>query len=98
MWVTVALRRRLENVDSRFVAWCPVRRLPPSASLAGMSIGPRGVAAPVLAAFVAMSCLNGCAPSDGRAIAAAHGIPHPALIAHRGASGLAPEETRAAYL
>ncbi|HMU82624.1 MAG TPA: glycerophosphodiester phosphodiesterase family protein [Leptospiraceae bacterium] len=37
-------------------------------------------------------------PKAGRMIANALGIPHPAVIAHRGASYLAPEETRAAYL
>lgn len=33
----------------------------------------------------------------GQALAAAVGIPHPAVIAHRGLSYWAPEETRAAY-
>lgn len=49
---------------------------------------------------VAIACAAGCGPrSDvGRRIAATKGIPSPALIAHRGASYLAPEETRAAYL
>jgi glycerophosphoryl diester phosphodiesterase len=49
---------------------------------------------------VAIVCATGCGPrSDvGRSIAAMKDIPCPALIAHRGASYLAPEETRAAYL
>jgi len=37
-------------------------------------------------------------PSKGKTLAQAAGIPRPAVIAHRGASYLAPEETRAAYL
>ncbi len=37
-------------------------------------------------------------PHAGRTIAAEIGAPYPAVIAHRGASYLAPEETRAAYL
>jgi glycerophosphoryl diester phosphodiesterase len=37
-------------------------------------------------------------PSRGKRLAQAAGIPRPAVIAHRGASYLAPEETRAAYL
>ncbi|MCV9920799.1 glycerophosphodiester phosphodiesterase family protein [Pseudomonas sp. BT-42-2] len=36
--------------------------------------------------------------SDGRSLAAAQGIAHPAVIAHRGASFDAPESTRPAYL
>ncbi|MBA1203452.1 glycerophosphodiester phosphodiesterase [Pseudomonas capeferrum] len=36
--------------------------------------------------------------SDGRALASAQGIPHPAVIAHRGASHDAPESTTPAYL
>ncbi|WP_052750405.1 MULTISPECIES: glycerophosphodiester phosphodiesterase [Pseudomonas] len=36
--------------------------------------------------------------TDGTALAAAHGIPYPAVIAHRGASYDAPESTRPAYL
>ena len=49
---------------------------------------------------VAIACAPGCGPhlDVGRRIAASKGIPYPALIAHRGASYLAPEETRAAYL
>src|SRR5215217_8202871 len=37
-------------------------------------------------------------PSKGKALAQAAGLPHPVIIAHRGASYLAPEETRPAYL
>lgn len=37
-------------------------------------------------------------PTAGREIAAAQEIPYPAVVAHRGASYLAPEETRPAYL
>jgi glycerophosphoryl diester phosphodiesterase len=36
--------------------------------------------------------------SQGKRLAQAVGIPRPAIIAHRGASYLAPEETRAAFL
>ena len=38
------------------------------------------------------------APFKGKVLAQAARIPRPAIIAHRGASYLAPEETRAAYL
>lgn len=37
-------------------------------------------------------------PSKGQALAQAAGIPRPAVIAHRGASYLAPEATHAAYV
>ncbi len=37
------------------------------------------------------------AATDVNALAAAHGIPHPAVIAHRGASFDAPESTAASY-
>ncbi|MBT9268448.1 glycerophosphodiester phosphodiesterase [Pseudomonas sp. MG-9] len=37
------------------------------------------------------------AQTDVNALAAAHGIPHPAVIAHRGASFDAPESTAASY-
>lgn len=37
-------------------------------------------------------------PSKGLALAQAAGIPHPVVIAHRGASYLAPEATHAAYV
>ncbi|HET9846213.1 MAG TPA: glycerophosphodiester phosphodiesterase family protein [Nitrospira sp.] len=37
-------------------------------------------------------------PSKGKALAHDAGLPHPAILAHRGASYLAPEATRAAYL
>ncbi len=38
------------------------------------------------------------APAQGKKLAESLGVPHPAVIAHRGASYLAPEETRPAYL
>lgn len=37
-------------------------------------------------------------PSEGKKLARALGIPRPAIIAHRGASYVAPEETRPAFL
>lgn len=37
-------------------------------------------------------------PTAGRGLALAQEIPYPAVVAHRGASYLAPEETRPAYL
>jgi glycerophosphoryl diester phosphodiesterase len=37
-------------------------------------------------------------PSKGKALAHDAGVAHPALLAHRGASYLAPEESRPAYL
>ncbi len=37
-------------------------------------------------------------PSKGERISRSHGIPHHLVIAHRGASYLAPEETRPAYV
>jgi glycerophosphoryl diester phosphodiesterase len=37
-------------------------------------------------------------PSKGEAIARSAGLPHPAILAHRGASYLAPEATQPAYL
>ncbi len=37
-------------------------------------------------------------PSLGERLAQRHGVPHPAVIAHRGASYLAPEATRPAFL
>src|SRR6056297_2012225 len=37
-------------------------------------------------------------PSKGDQISRSHGIPHHLVIAHRGASYLAPEETRPAYV
>ena len=36
--------------------------------------------------------------SDGVKIAKKHGIPHPAIMAHRGASYYAPEETKPSFL
>ncbi|MCB1138505.1 MAG: hypothetical protein KDK23_07090 [Leptospiraceae bacterium] len=37
-------------------------------------------------------------PGSGRDLSIQKGVPFPALMAHRGVSGLAPEETRPAYL
>ncbi|MBR32433.1 MAG: glycerophosphodiester phosphodiesterase [Spirochaetaceae bacterium] len=37
-------------------------------------------------------------PGSGRDVSRQKGVPFPALMAHRGVSGLAPEETRPAYL
>ena len=37
-------------------------------------------------------------PSKGKALSRDAGLAHPALLAHRGASYLAPEATRPAYL
>lgn len=37
-------------------------------------------------------------PGSGKELSVKKGIPFPALMAHRGASGMAPEETRPAYL
>src|SRR5215216_189712 len=51
----------------------------------------------VSAVLVIASWLLG-SPSKGKALAQAAGLPHPAIIAHRGASYLAPEGTRPAYL
>lgn len=39
----------------------------------------------------------GAIRSSGRRIAAARGLPHPAVVAHRGASALAPENTLPAF-
>lgn len=50
----------------------------------------------VLAAVVALSALIS-PPGAGRAIAEAQGVPWPAVVAHRGASAHAPEETVIAY-
>ncbi len=38
------------------------------------------------------------APSQGKRLARSLGVPHPVVFAHRGASYLAPEETRPAFL
>lgn len=57
-----------------------------------------------IAGLIGLSLLIGAAAGcrvtadAGRSIAASRGIPYPARIAHRGASALAPEETRAAYV
>ena len=51
----------------------------------------------VSAVLVIISWLLG-SPSKGKALAQAAGLPHPVIIAHRGASYLAPEGTRPAYL
>lgn len=52
----------------------------------------------ILLAGVAAALWFAAVPSKGQALAQAAGIPHPAVIAHRGASYLAPEATRAAYM
>jgi glycerophosphoryl diester phosphodiesterase len=52
----------------------------------------------ILLAGVAVALLFAAVPSKGQALAQAAGIPRPAVIAHRGASYLAPEATHAAYL
>ena len=51
----------------------------------------------LIGGFFAVSALLS-PPSGGRELAAKLDIPYPAVIAHRGASALAPEETKAAYL
>ncbi|HDP79945.1 MAG TPA: glycerophosphodiester phosphodiesterase [Spirochaetes bacterium] len=56
-----------------------------------------------LGAFAAVAVLSlglvriSASPSRGKEAASARGIPWPAVIAHRGASALAPEHTAAAY-
>jgi glycerophosphoryl diester phosphodiesterase len=52
----------------------------------------------VLASLILGTVVFLSAPSRGRHLAESLGIPHPAIIAHRGASYLAPEGTRPAYL
>lgn len=49
----------------------------------------------LLATLLATSTVHA---ADGQALAAVQGIPHPAVIAHRGASFDAPESTTPAYL
>lgn len=51
----------------------------------------------LIAAILATSWFVG-SPGQGKTLARIVGLPRPAIIAHRGASYLAPEETRAAYL
>ena len=58
-----------------------------------------GLALLALAAAVTFMVLGAWSPrAAGRPIAARLHIPHPAVIAHRGLSFWAPEETRAAYV
>ncbi len=49
-------------------------------------------------AFKAILAYVLSAPAQGKRLAESLGVPRPAVIAHRGASYLAPEETRPAYL
>ena len=51
----------------------------------------------MLSLLLGFSQAHAATHSDPGAVAAAHGIPHPAVIAHRGASFDAPESTAAAY-
>ncbi|OCT28071.1 glycerophosphodiester phosphodiesterase family protein [Pseudomonas putida] len=48
--------------------------------------------------LVLLLCAMNAGASDGPSLAKAQHVPHPAVIAHRGASFDAPESTRAAYL
>jgi glycerophosphoryl diester phosphodiesterase len=52
----------------------------------------------ILLAGVVVAIWFAALPSKGQALAQAAGIPRPSVIAHRGASYLAPEATHAAYL
>ncbi|MNS02046.1 Glycerophosphoryl diester phosphodiesterase precursor [compost metagenome] len=49
-------------------------------------------------ALTALFTVSAASASNGKALATAHGIAHPAVIAHRGASYDAPESTTPAYL
>lgn len=49
-------------------------------------------------ALTALLTVSAASASNGKALATAHGIAHPAVIAHRGASYDAPESTTPAYL
>ncbi len=51
----------------------------------------------LVSAFLGLSTALGRAQT-GRELSLKLDVPHPAIVAHRGASALAPEETRAAYL
>ena len=51
----------------------------------------------MLSLLLGLSQAHAATHSDPNAVAGAHGIPHPAVIAHRGASFDAPESTAAAY-
>lgn len=51
----------------------------------------------VLSLLFGLGQAHAASHPEPKAIAAAHGIPHPAVIAHRGASFDAPESTAAAY-
>ncbi|MBK4993334.1 glycerophosphodiester phosphodiesterase [Pseudomonas sp. S37] len=51
-----------------------------------------------LLALAALFTVLTASANNGQALATAHGIPHPAVIAHRGASYDAPESTTPAYL
>lgn len=56
-----------------------------------------GIIVVAILGLVVLAALIG-APSQGKTITRALGIPRPAVIAHRGASYLAPEKTRPAFL
>jgi len=49
-------------------------------------------------ALTALFTVSATSANNGKALATAHGIAHPAVIAHRGASYDAPESTTPAYL
>ncbi|MNZ15293.1 Glycerophosphoryl diester phosphodiesterase precursor [compost metagenome] len=51
-----------------------------------------------LLALTALFTVSTASANNGKALATAHGIAHPAVIAHRGASYDAPESTTPAYL
>lgn len=56
-----------------------------------------GIVVVAILGLVGLATLVG-APSQGKTITHALGIPRPAVIAHRGASDLAPEKTRPAFM
>ena len=51
----------------------------------------------VLSLLLGLGQAHAASQTDPKALAAANGIPHPAVIAHRGASFDAPESTAASY-
>lgn len=60
-----------------------------------MRLGWKGIALGLLAVPLISALIS--PPGAGRALAVARGLPYPAVVAHRGASGFAPEETVPAY-
>ncbi|MGH7165726.1 MAG: glycerophosphodiester phosphodiesterase family protein [Nitrospiraceae bacterium] len=56
------------------------------------------VSAGVLALLILGLAMVLSVPSQGKRLAQSLGVPHPVVFAHRGASYLAPEETRPAFL